>query len=144
MTAVHAQVPDAAFDGGDLDCGNGLLLLIRQHIDPLRRGQLLEIISTEGSVREDLPAWCRLTKNELVSVASAGAATSFLVCKGTLAERVVAPASNPPVSVAPRRTAVSVTIPECLPKSAPAPVIAPLSVMGIGSWPRPRWFAGPA
>ena len=140
MTAVHAQVPDAAFDGGDLDCGNGLLLLIRQHIDPLRRGQLLEIISTEGSVREDLPAWCRLTKNELVSVASAGAATSFLVCKGPLAERVVAPASNPPVSVTQRRAAVSVTIPERLPKSAPAPVIAPLSVMGIGSWPRPRWL----
>jgi 5-methyltetrahydropteroyltriglutamate--homocysteine methyltransferase len=32
--------PDARFDDGDLDCGNGLLLLIRQHIDPLHQGQL--------------------------------------------------------------------------------------------------------
>jgi hypothetical protein len=29
----HAYAADASFDGGDLDCGNGLLLLIRQHMD---------------------------------------------------------------------------------------------------------------
>ena len=55
------------FDGGDLDCGSGLLLQIRRRIDPLDPGQLLEIHSTEPSVAEDLPAWCRLTGNELVS-----------------------------------------------------------------------------
>ena len=65
--AAHPYPPDASFDGGDLDCGSGLLLLIRKHIDPLAPGQLLEIRSTEISVREDLPAWCRLTRNELVS-----------------------------------------------------------------------------
>ena len=43
----HPFEPDARFDGGDLDCGNGLLLLIRQHIDPLAHGQLLEFTSTE-------------------------------------------------------------------------------------------------
>ncbi len=64
--------PDASFDGGDLDCGNGLLLLIRKHIDPLPRGSLLEIRSREISVREDLPAWCRMTGNELVQTIAAG------------------------------------------------------------------------
>ena len=63
----HTLQSDVSFDGGDLDCGNGLLLLIRKHIDPLPRGGLLEIRSTEISVDEDLPAWCRMTKNELVS-----------------------------------------------------------------------------
>ena len=63
----HTLAPDVAFDGGDLDCGNGLLLLIRKHIDPLPRGGLLELRSTEISVDEDLPAWCRMTRNELVS-----------------------------------------------------------------------------
>ena len=58
----HPYEPTVSFDGGDLDCGNGLLLLIRKHIDPLTPGQLLEILSTESSVVEDLPAWCRLTK----------------------------------------------------------------------------------
>lgn len=63
----HAFEPDVSFDGGDMDCGSGLLLLIRRHMDPLHVGGLLEIRSTESSVEEDLPAWCRMTKNELVS-----------------------------------------------------------------------------
>jgi 5-methyltetrahydropteroyltriglutamate--homocysteine methyltransferase len=53
-------------DGGNLDCGNGLLLLIRKQIDPLDPGQILEIRSTEVSVAEDLPAWCRMTGHRLV------------------------------------------------------------------------------
>src|ERR1700722_17412417 len=78
----HKYAATTSFDGGDLDCGNGLLLLIRRHIDPLEPGQLLEIISTDISVEEDLPAWCRLTKNELVSWTKQGKQRSFLVCKG--------------------------------------------------------------
>ena len=34
----HAHAPDVSFDGGALDCGSGLLLLIRRHIDPLDPG----------------------------------------------------------------------------------------------------------
>src|SRR5467141_2039418 len=83
----HRLPPDARFDGGELDCGNGLLLLIRQHIDPLERGQLLEFRSTEISVEEDFPAWCRMTGNELVSLVRRGRERSFLVCKGSLATR---------------------------------------------------------
>ncbi|MBI2930068.1 MAG: sulfurtransferase TusA family protein, partial [Planctomycetes bacterium] len=130
----HPFEPDARVDGGDLDCGNGLLLLIRSHIDPLERGQLLEIRSTETSVDEDLPAWCRLTGNELVSWTRTGAQRSFLVCKGTLAERRAAPRP------AEARRLVPVTIPKTLPPPSPAPPVPPLSVMGIGSWPRPRWM----
>jgi len=59
--AAHAFAPDIRFDGGDLDCGGGLLLLIRRHIDPMPRGGLLEIRSRERSVEVGLPAWCRLT-----------------------------------------------------------------------------------
>ncbi len=138
----HAHEPDVSFDGGNLDCGNGLLLLIRKHIDPMERGQLLEIRSTEISVEEDLPAWCRLTGNELVSWTKHEDQRSFLVCKGALAERknlTHTPNSAPAISsVGPR--VVPVSIPETLPGPAPAPDIPPLSVMGIGSWPRPRWM----
>jgi len=138
MEAVeqHPQVPDVSFDGGDLDCGNGLLLLIRKHIDPMSRGGLLEIRSTEISVEEDLPAWCRLTGNELVSYVRTGPVRSFLVCKGTLAERS-GPSPAPPAVSA---EAVPVRIPDRLPDPAPSPKIAALSVFGIGSWPRPRWM----
>src|SRR5688572_30072233 len=133
----HAQAPDVTFDGGDLDCGNGLLLLIRRHIDPMSRGGLLEIRSTEISVEEDLPAWCRLTGNELVSFVRDGKVRSFLVCKGSLAER-----SGPSAAVAsvPLPSVAAVRIPDTLPQPAPAAKLAPLSVFGIGSWPRPRWM----
>jgi 5-methyltetrahydropteroyltriglutamate--homocysteine methyltransferase len=138
----HPYQADASFDGGDLDCGNGLLLLIRQHMDPLERGQLLEFHSTEISVEEDFPAWCRLTGNELVSWTKRGRERSFLVCKGALAGRASrSPAARPRFE--PRgRGLVSVTVPDSLPPPAPAPPIPPLAVMGIGSWPRPRWMLG--
>jgi 5-methyltetrahydropteroyltriglutamate--homocysteine methyltransferase len=135
----HALNPDVSFDGGDLDCGNGLLLLIRKHIDPLDRGGLLEILSTEISVAEDLPAWCRLTGNQLLSLTKTGRQRSFLVCKGKLEERRVAPIAPARTSPAPV-PAKAVTIPDSLPHPAPAPAIPPLAVMGIGSWPRPRWM----
>lgn len=141
----HARTPDVSFDGGDLDCGNGLLLLIRRHIDPMAPGQLLEILSTETSVEGDLPAWCRLTGNELVSWTRTDSKRSYIVCKGALADAPAADTLHG--SAAPARTAVGlsssrvdVRIPDALPEPAPAPGIEPLSVMGVGSWPRPRWM----
>jgi 5-methyltetrahydropteroyltriglutamate--homocysteine methyltransferase len=136
----HQLAADVSFDGGDLDCGNGLLLLIRQHMDPLARGQLLEFRSTEISVDEDFPAWCRMTGNELVSIVRRGRERSFLVCKGRLAERTSPPAGAPARVAAVGRTPVAVTIPASLPPPVAAAPIPPLSVMGIGSWPRPRWM----
>jgi 5-methyltetrahydropteroyltriglutamate--homocysteine methyltransferase len=137
---VPAPTPDVSFEGGDLDCGSGLLLMIRSHIDPLPRGGLLEILSTETSVREDLPAWCRLTGNELVaSEGRGGGATAFLVCKGKLAERSASSAARPgPHPAGPVPVAVSFR--EHLPAPAAAAPLPPLSVMGLGSWPRPRWM----
>ncbi len=134
---AHAHVPDTSFDGGDLDCGNGLLLLIRRHIDPMDRGQLLEIRSSEISVDEDLPAWCRMTGNDLISWTKDGKQRSFLVSKGKLAERKKN-ASSPPATII--QAVMEINIPTSLPRPAPAPAIKPLSVMGIGSWPRPRWM----
>lgn len=140
MTTAHPHPPDVSFDGGDLDCGNGLLLLIRKHIDPMARGQLLEILSTEISVDEDLPAWCRLTGNDLVSFVKDGKQRSFLICKGRLDER------GQKAEKAEARPAIAVTAAPAPAPAAPprekrdAPPIPPLSVMGIGSWPRPRWM----
>jgi 5-methyltetrahydropteroyltriglutamate--homocysteine methyltransferase len=137
----HPYPPDASFDGGELDCGNGLLLLLRQHIDPMEPGQLLEIRSTEISVDEDLPAWCRLTQNDLVSWTKSGKQRSFLVCKGPLAGRKnLGPRIRTPWTAT--RAPVAVSPPRALPTPAHAPPIRPLSLMGVGSWPRPRWMLG--
>ena len=139
-SVAHAHEPDICFDGGDLDCGNGLLLLIRKHIDPMPRGQLLEIRSTEISVDEDLPAWCRLTRNELVSWTKSDKQRSFLVCKGMVADRGKVPAE--PAASTHRHSHPDALAPMVRAKrnAIAAPKIQPLSVMGIGSWPRPRWM----
>ena len=136
----HQLEADRRFDGGDLDCGNGLLLLIRQHMDPMGRGQLLEFRSTEISVEEDFPAWCRMTGNELVSFVRRGKERSFLVCKGTLAERRPTRRVSAEALAPVTRQPVAVTVPTDLPPPSAAPALRPLSVMGIGSWPRPRWM----
>jgi 5-methyltetrahydropteroyltriglutamate--homocysteine methyltransferase len=109
-------------------------------MDPLERGQLLEFSSTDISVEEDFPAWCRLTGNELVSWTKQGRQRSFLVCKGRLAERTERRRATRPVFAPRGRGVVPVSIPASLPAPAPAPEVRPLSVMGIGSWPRPRWM----
>jgi 5-methyltetrahydropteroyltriglutamate--homocysteine methyltransferase len=132
----HPHTADAFLDGGELDCGNGLLLLIRSHLDALPKGRLLELRSTETSVDEDLPSWCRLTGNTLVSKIRTGKVRSFLICKGPFDRAAYAPATAPPPATAARREVVPVT----LPPPTPAPAIQALSVMGIGSWPRPRWL----
>lgn len=138
ITDKHLHQADVSFDGGDLDCGNGLLLLIRKHIDPLDRGGLLEIRSTEISVDEDLPAWCRMTGNELVSFTKHDKQRSFVVAKGMLAERKSG--RSPAQTVKSGVQLVEVRPLENFPAAAAAPAIRPLSVMGIGSWPRPRWM----
>jgi 5-methyltetrahydropteroyltriglutamate--homocysteine methyltransferase len=143
----HAWSPTFTFDGGDLDCGNGLLLLIRKNIDPLLEGQLLEIRSREPSVAVDLPAWCRLTSNELVSCVRTGNEWSYLVSKKTFRPANAQTAVKPKTSFLQPHDRFDFPATDgdgqpakSLSSIADAPRLAPLSVMGIGSWPRPRWM----
>jgi len=79
----RAPGADAVCDGGDLDCGSGLLLIIRRAMAPLPAGGVLEVRSRESSVREDLPAWCRMTGHALeATLPGEGGSTSYLVRKG--------------------------------------------------------------
>jgi TusA-related sulfurtransferase len=52
---------DHVFDGGDMDCGSGLILLIRQNMERVPAGGVLEIRSAEPTVTAELPPWCRMT-----------------------------------------------------------------------------------
>lgn len=152
VSTVHPYPPTDSFDGGDLDCGNGLLLLIRQHIDPLHPGELLEIVSRDATVEVDLPSWCRLTKNDLVNVHTEPGTWRFLVSKGPFAppENHAEPdIALQPLSVKKQRKKPQMAITQevvapYIPHSLPAPVeaapIKPLSVLSLGSWPRPRWL----
>jgi TusA-related sulfurtransferase/uncharacterized OsmC-like protein len=70
MADESVPQPHAVCDGGDLDCGSGLLLIIRTALEPLPPGGVLEVKSREASVKEDLPAWCRMVGHALVATHS--------------------------------------------------------------------------
>jgi organic radical activating enzyme/TusA-related sulfurtransferase len=52
-------------DGGDMDCGSGLLLLITRAMRRLEAGEVLAIRSAERSVVTDLPVWAELVGHEV-------------------------------------------------------------------------------
>lgn len=56
--------PDIIFDGGDLDCGSGLILLIRENMLKTPVEGILEMRSREPTVADDLPPWCRMVGHE--------------------------------------------------------------------------------
>ena len=63
---LEVMSPDEVLEGGDLDCGSGLVLLIREAMSRVPDGGVLEMRSHEPTVREDLPAWCRMVGHELL------------------------------------------------------------------------------
>jgi 5-methyltetrahydropteroyltriglutamate--homocysteine methyltransferase len=141
----HPHAEADCFDGGAMDCGNGLLLQIRRRIDPLDAGQLLEILSIEPSVADDLPAWCRMTGNELVSTWHDRDARrwSFLVSKGRFVSPVLGTSrENRPGELPTTRRAEPTAEVRTAPRTGQVGSIpiAPLSAAGIGSWPRPDWL----
>jgi tRNA 2-thiouridine synthesizing protein A len=54
------------WDAGDMSCGD-LVLALRLRLESLSAGALLEVIAHDPAAREDLPAWCRMTDNRLLS-----------------------------------------------------------------------------
>ncbi|CAG1016217.1 hypothetical protein ANAEL_05517 [Anaerolineales bacterium] len=60
--------PDQIFDGGDLDCGSGLILLIRENMLKVHEGGVLEMRSREPTVGVDLPPWCRMVGHEYLGL----------------------------------------------------------------------------
>lgn len=72
----------AVCDGGDQGCGGGLLLLMQQAMKRLEVGAVLEVRSTDPGVSADLPAWCRMTGNELLAEQEGEQRNRYFVRKG--------------------------------------------------------------
>jgi len=70
---VTTPVPAAELDGGDMDCGSGLLLTITSAMRRIDQGEVLLLHTREPSVLADLPAWARLAGHELLGVDPDGA-----------------------------------------------------------------------
>lgn len=76
------EAGDIFFDGGNLDCGSGLVLLIREHMSSVPERGILEMRSVEPSVEMDLPPWCRMVGHTFMGSRSDGPATTYFIRKG--------------------------------------------------------------
>lgn len=79
---LNSIIPDAVFDGGDLDCGSGLILLIRENMLKVPEDGILEMRSREPTVGDDLPPWCRMSGNLYLGRFPADGYTRYFVRKG--------------------------------------------------------------
>ncbi len=64
------QQVNRLLDAGHAGCGE-LLMLIFEEMKTLTPGQILQVIGYDPGAREDIPAWCRLTGNRLLSMETA-------------------------------------------------------------------------
>ena len=75
-----AVAADATVDLGQAGCGD-LTPMIRGRLRELQSGQVLEVISEEPAAHEGIPAWCRLTGNELVATITESSRSRFFIRK---------------------------------------------------------------
>ncbi|MBA3311372.1 MAG: radical SAM protein [Nocardioidaceae bacterium] len=69
---AKGAAPAVEFDGGNMDCGSGLLLSITSAMRRIGAGEVLLLHTREPSVLADLPAWARLAGHELLDVRDDG------------------------------------------------------------------------
>ena len=54
------------WDAGEMGCGQ-LVFELRRRMNEMKPGDTLEVIAHSPGAPADLPAWCRMTGNALVS-----------------------------------------------------------------------------
>lgn len=80
---INTITADHMFDGGDLDCGSGLILLIRESMLKVPVDGILEMRSREPTVNDDLPPWCRMSGHEYLGKTVGNGYTRYFVRKGS-------------------------------------------------------------
>lgn len=78
--------PDQILDGGDLDCGSGLILLIRESMLKTPEGGILEMRSREPTVGVDLPPWCKMVGHEYLGALQTPAYARYFMRRTAQAE----------------------------------------------------------
>src|SRR5439155_15085507 len=91
-SAVFAEVaPAAVLDAGALAPASGLFSLLRNALDRLPAGEILDLRSTVPHLPADLASWCRLYGYELRTTLDAGDHVRYLIAKGRGAAHWPAP-----------------------------------------------------
>jgi len=84
LMSLPTSTPDAILDVGHEGCGT-LLVVLRQRMQELAPGAMREVVGYDPGGREDLSAWCRMTRNELMAMMgdlSRGEPIDYFIRKG--------------------------------------------------------------
>ncbi len=65
IAAATSPRYDQEWDAGDLGCGE-LVIELRFKLKAMRPGEVMRVHATDLGAVEDLPAWCRMTKDVLL------------------------------------------------------------------------------
>ena len=76
MADDETLATDVTVDLGQAGCGD-LTPLIRGRLRELQSGQVLEVISEEPAAHEGIPAWSRMTGNELIGTVRESSRSRF-------------------------------------------------------------------
>ncbi|HEV3238452.1 MAG TPA: hypothetical protein VGZ25_15805 [Gemmataceae bacterium] len=82
MTSPPFPEPSVRVDGGDLGVGTGLLMVLREALDPLPSDAVVAVRATDPAVAHDLPAWCRVMAHSYLGVDSAAEGPVYYFRKG--------------------------------------------------------------
>ena len=80
MAKGETLAADVTVDLGQAGCGD-LTPLIRGRLRELQSGQILEVISEEPAAHEGIPAWSRMTGNELIGTVRETSRSRFFIRK---------------------------------------------------------------
>ena len=80
MADDELPAADLTVDMGQAGCGD-LTPLIRGRMRELQSGQVLEVISDEPAAHEGIPAWSRMTGNELIGTVREASRSRFFLRK---------------------------------------------------------------
>ena len=76
------MVGAVAIDCGELPLAGGLLALVRPALAQLEAGGVLAIASTNATLRDDLPGWCRLERHRYLGCESVDGRDRHLIARG--------------------------------------------------------------
>ncbi len=76
---IHGLTPDQQLDLGDWSAGADLFLLLKNALQRMEQGQLLEVLSTNTHIKDDLQSWCRLNRHAFLMALDAGDHYRYLI-----------------------------------------------------------------
>ncbi|WP_135557424.1 sulfurtransferase TusA family protein [Paenibacillus cymbidii] len=76
---VHGLTPARQLDVGDIPVGPDLFLLVKNALQRMKQGQLLEVIGSGSHIKHDLQSWCRLNRHTFVMALDGGDHYRFLI-----------------------------------------------------------------